>query len=198
MNPGAEQVIELVREKGVVRPRDLAARGLSRHHLQRLTDAGLLERVGRGLYSLPDVEVTEHRTLAEVAARVPHGIIALLSALQLHGLTSQMPHRVWVAVGEKDRLPTTDLPIRFVRFSGAALTEGIEERVIDGVTARVTSPARTVADCFKYRNKIGLDIAVEALRLCIETRKCNRSDLWRYATIDRVANVIRPYLEALS
>jgi len=198
MNPTAEQVIEFVRERGVVRPRDLAARGLSRHYLQRLTEAGLLERVGRGLYSLPGGEATEHRTLAEVAVRVPHGIIVLLSALQLHGLTSQMPHRVWVAIGEKDRLPATDLPVRFVRFSGAALTEGVEERSVDGVTVRITSPAKTVADCFKYRNKIGLDVAIEALRLCIEARKCNRADLWRYATTDRVTKVMRPYLEVLS
>jgi predicted transcriptional regulator of viral defense system len=197
MNPTAEQVIEFVRERGVVRPRDLAAHGLPRHYLQRLTDAGVLERVGRGLYSLPGGEVTEHRTLAEVAARVPQGVLALLSALQLHGLTSQMPHRVWVAIGEKDRLPSTDLPVRIVRFSRAALADGVEIQTIDGVPVRVTSPAKTIADCFKYRNKIGLDVAVEALRLCLETRKCSRSDLWRYATTDRVTNVMRPYLEAL-
>lgn len=198
MNSTAEQVIEFVRERGVVRPRDLAAHGLPRHYLQRLARDGVLERVGRGLYALPDVPATEQRTLAEVAARVPRGIVALLSALQLHGLTSQMPHRVWMAIGEKDRLPATDLPLRVVRFSGAALTEGVEERRIEGVAVRVTSPAKTVADCFKYRHKIGLDVAVEALRLCIDTRQCNRSDLWRYAGIDRVTNVMRPYLEALS
>lgn len=198
MNQTAEQVIEFVRERGVVRPRDLSAHGLPRHYLQRLTEDGLLERVGRGLYSLPNTEATELRTLAEVAVRVPHGVIALLSALQLHGLTSQMPHRVWVAIGEKDRLPATDLPLRIVRFSRAALAEGVEVRTVEGVSVRVTSPAKTVADCFKYRNKIGLDVAVEALRLCIETRQCDRSDLWRHATTDRVTNVMRPYLEALS
>ncbi|MGE3845044.1 MAG: AbiEi antitoxin N-terminal domain-containing protein, partial [Vicinamibacterales bacterium] len=123
-----------------MRPRDLAAHGLSRHYLQRLTEAGLLERVCRGLYSLPEAEATEHRTLAEVTARIPHGIIVLLSALQLHGLTSQMPHRVWVAIGERDRRPATDLP---VRFSGAARTEGVEERCVDGVAVRITSPAWT-------------------------------------------------------
>jgi predicted transcriptional regulator of viral defense system len=198
MSDTTEQILDFVRERGVVRPRDLAARGLPRHQLRRLTEAGLLERIGRGLYSLSSDEPSEYRTLAEVAVRIPHGVVVLLSALQFHGLTSQMPHRVWVAIGEKDRMPATDLPVRIVRFSGAALSEGIEERMIDGVTVRVTSPAKTVADCFKYRNKIGLDVAIEALRLCIETRKCSRADLWRYATIDRVANVMRPYLEALS
>lgn len=198
MDSTKQQILDLVRQRGIARPRDLVSAGLPRHYLRRLTEAGLLERVGRGLYSLPGDEPTEHRTLAEVAARVPHGIIVLLSALQLYGLTSQMPHRVWVAIGPKDRAPATELPLRIVRFSGAALTEGIEEQVIDGVTVRVTSPAKTIADCFKYRNKIGLDVAIEALRLCIESRRCSRSELWRYATIDRVANVMRPYLESVA
>lgn len=193
-----DQVLDFVRRRGVVRARDLVAAGLPRHYLRRLTDAGRLERVARGTYSLPDSSFTEHRTIAEVAARVPRGVIVLLSALQLHGLTSEMPHRVWVAIGAKDWAPSTELPIRVVRFSGAALSEGIEEQVLDGVNVRVTSPAKTIADCFKYRSKIGLDVAIEALRLCIRSRRCSRSELLHYAAIDRVANVMRPYIESVA
>jgi predicted transcriptional regulator of viral defense system len=166
--------------------------------LTRLGRLGLVERVGRGLYVAADAQWTEHHSLAEVAARVPHGVVCLLSALNVHGLTTQAPSEVWVAVDRKARAPREPgLPIRLVRFSGAALTSGIEERSVEGVTVRVYSPAKTVVDCFRYRNKIGLDVAIEALRDCYRQRLATVDELWEYASKLRVAAVIRPYLESL-
>jgi len=193
------QVLELVRRAGVLRPRDLDAHGIAREHLARLHRAGLVDRVGRGLYVAAGADVGEHQSLAEVGKRVPGGVVCLLSALQFHGLTTQAPFEVWVAIDVKARRPKQDgAPIRVVRFSGAALHAGVEEHTVEGVTVRVYSPAKTVADCFKYRNKIGLDVALEALRDCRRQRECTNDELWRYAKVCRVANVIRPYLEAIS
>lgn len=194
----ADSALAFIRERGVVRARDLEAAGLSRMWLTRLGRLGLVERVGRGLYVAADAQWTEHHSLAEVAARVPHGVVCLLSALNVHGLTTQAPSEVWVAVDRKARAPREPgLPIRLVRFSGAALTSGIEERSVEGVTVRVYSPAKTVVDCFRYRNKIGLDVAIEALRDCYRQRLATVDELWEYASKLRVAAVIRPYLESL-
>jgi predicted transcriptional regulator of viral defense system len=192
-----EQVLEIVKNLGVLRPRDLDKYGIPRVYLRRLHERQMLQRVGRGLYTLENAEVTEHHTFAEACKRVPHGILCLLSALQFHDLTTQAPFQIWMAIDEKARLPKVDHPlIRFVRFSGRALTEGIEERQIEGVPVKAYDPAKTVADCFKYRNKIGLDIALEALRDCRRQRKCTMDQLWHYGHVCRVTKVMRPYLEA--
>lgn len=194
----ADSALAFIRERGVVRARDLEAAGLSRMWLTRLGRLGLVERVGRGLYVSADAQWTEHHSLAEVAARVPHGVVCLLSALSLHGLTTQAPSEVWVAVDRKARAPLEPgLPIRLVRFSGAALISGVEERSVEGVTVRVYSPAKTVVDCFRYRNKIGLDVAIEALRDCYRQSLATTDELWEYASRLRVAAVMRPYLESL-
>jgi predicted transcriptional regulator of viral defense system len=159
---------------------------------------GSLVRVARGLYRLPDVDVTEHHTLVQVAKRVPHGVICLLSALRFHDVGTQSPLRVWTAVDTKARRPKAGhLPVRFVRFSGAAFTAGVERHVLEGVPVRVYSIPKTIADCFKYRNKIGLDVALEALEDCRARRRCTVDDLWYFAHLCRVANVMRPYLEAV-
>jgi predicted transcriptional regulator of viral defense system len=193
-----QQILEIARRLGVLRPRDLDAYGLPRVYLSRLHDRNLLRRVGRGLYVTADLEATEYHTLAEACKRVPHGVLCLLSALQFHGLTTQAPFEVWMAIERNARLPRVIRPVmRFVRFSGRALTEGIEENQIERVTVKVYNPAKTVADCFKYRNKIGLDVALEALRDCRRTRRCTMDELWHYAQICRVARVMRPYLEAV-
>jgi predicted transcriptional regulator of viral defense system len=143
--------------------------------------------------------VTEFHSLEEACKRVPHGIVCLLSALRFHGLTTQAPFEVWLAIDRKARLPRLGaLPLRIVRFSGRALKEGVEEHRIEGVPVKTYNPAKTVADCFKYRNKIGLDVALEALRDCRRQRKCTNDELWRYAKVCRVANVMRPYMEALT
>jgi predicted transcriptional regulator of viral defense system len=194
----ADRTLQLARELGVLRPRDLAQHGIAREYLSRLTQAGLLERTGRGLYVLPDAELTDHHSLAEAAKRVPAGIVCLLSALRFHDLTTQAPFEVWLALPPAARRPRPGSPpLRIVRFSGSALTEGIEEHVIEGVRVRVYNPAKTVADCFKYRNKIGLDVALEALRETWRERRATMDELWRYAEVCRVATVMRPYLESL-
>ena len=193
-----EQVIEVVKEKGVLRPKDLDSYGIPREYLSRLCERGLLQRVGRGLYVLADAEVTEYQTLAEASKRVPQGVLCLLSALQFHGLTTQAPFEVWMALEQKAWQPQVDRPrMRFVRFSGPAFESGVEEHRIKGVPVKVYCPAKTVADCFKYRNKIGLDVAMEALRDCRSQRKCTNDELWQYAKVCRVAKVMKPYLEAI-
>jgi predicted transcriptional regulator of viral defense system len=194
----ADRTLQLARELGVLRPRDLAQHGIAREYLTRLTQAGLLERTGRGLYVLPDAELTEHHSLAEAAKRVPAGVVCLLSALRFHDLTTQAPFEVWLALPPAARRPHADWPpLRVVRFSSLSLTEGVEEHVIEGVRVRVYNPAKTVADCFKYRNKIGLDVALEALRETWRERRATMDELWRYAEVCRVSTVMRPYLESL-
>ena len=191
-----EQVLDLVRDAGILRPRDLDEHGIPRVYLSRLHDAGLLERVGRGLYRLPDAPVSEHHSLALAAKRVPKGVVCLLSALRFHDLTTQAPHEVWLAIGEKARRPRVEHPpLHIVRFAPDALDAGIGEHEIEGVSVRVYNPAKTVADCFKYRHKIGLDVALEALRECCRARRCSVDDLWLYADICRVQRVMRPYME---
>lgn len=194
-----ERVLELVGEMGVLRPRDLVPHGISRTYLSRLCAAGKLRRIARGLYVLPDSEVTEHHSLVEACKRVPKGVVCLLSALRYHELTTQAPFEVWLAIGEKSWRPRVEFPpLRIVRFSQPALEAGVNKYEIEGVAVRVYIPAKTVADCFKYRNKIGLDVAIEALRECLRSRRCTMDDLWQYAKICRVQNVMRPYLESLA
>lgn len=192
-----DRVMGLFRDQSILRPQDLHARGMAPASLSRLCRQGKLLRLGRGQYSLPGAGYTEHHSLAEACSRVPNGVICLLSALQFHQLGTQSPFQVWMAVDRKARRPQVDgLPLRVVRFSGLARTEGVEDHTIEGVTVRVYNPAKTVVDCFKYRNKIGLDVALEALRECRRHHKCTNDDLWHYASICRVANVMRPFLEA--
>ena len=193
-----DRVMALVEQAGVLRPRELEEEGIHRKHLARLVGEGRLERIGRGLYARPERQPTEHYSLAQVAKRVPEGVVCLLSALQFHGLTTQVPFEVWVAVDRKARLPRLDYPkLRVFRFSGSALEEGVAEHNIEGVTVRVTTPSRTVADCFKYRNKIGRDVAIEALRDGRRQRRCTNDELWRYAKLCRMTRVMHPYLEAI-
>jgi predicted transcriptional regulator of viral defense system len=194
-----ERVLRLVEDTGVLRPRDLAAEGIDPAYLHRLHRAGRVERIGRGLYVPVDSELTEYHTLAEVCKRVPTGVICLLSALRFHELGTQNPYRVWLALDRKGWRPREpSLPLRIVWFSGEAFRAGIEEHRIEGVTVRVYNVAKTVADCFKYRKKIGLDVALEALRECRQDRRATMDELWHYAQICRVAEVMRPYMEALA
>lgn len=193
-----DTIISLAKEKGMIRPRDLDGYGIPRAYLSRLCDNGKLERLSRGIYSVPVSEITEHYSLVQACKRVPKGVICLLSALRFIDLTTQSPSDIWIAIDRKARLPKSDgLPFRFVRFSGDALYSGVELHVIDGVEVKVYSPAKTVVDCFKYRNKIGLDVALEALRECWHERRCSMGELWHFAKICRMSNVMRPYLESL-
>jgi len=192
------KVLALARKRPLLRARDVAAEGLPTITLSRLVAAGKLERIARGIYGLPGRKLSAHRSLAEVAIRVPRGVVCLLSALRVHDIGTQAPFEVWLAIPHHMPAPKLDQPtLRVVHMSGAALQEGIEHIVVDGVRVAVFNPAKTVADCFKYRNKIGLDVALEALREAWRGRKVKMDDVWRYAAIDRVGNVMRPYLEAL-
>lgn len=193
-----ERVAALARKAGVLRPRDLALYAIPRHYLRTAEEQGLIQRTSRGLYLPANAPLTEHHSLAEAAKRVPHGVICLLSALRFHDLGTQNPFEVWLAIGNKDRSPRSARPaLRVVRFSGDALEYGQERHVIEGVPVRITSITKTVADCFKYRNKIGLDVALEALRDCLRRKKARPSAIMEAARVSRVENVLRPYLEAL-
>lgn len=193
-----EIILHLASEHGLIRPRDLALRGIPTVALTRLVRQGRLQRVGRGLYALPDRTVSEYSALAEVARKHPNVIVCLLSALRFHDLTTQSPFEVWLGIPNKARAPKIDYPpLRILRLSGEALNLGVEAHVIDGVPVRVTRVARTVADCFKFRSKVGLDVALEALREAWRTKRVSMDDLWRDATLCRVANVMRPYMEGL-
>lgn len=196
-----QRAIEVAQTRGIARGSDFDAADVPRMYLKRLTEEGVFLQVGRGLYRLADSPSDAATSLAEAARIQPRGVIGLLSALQFHDLTTQTPHAVWMLLGPKDWSPTSSpVQIRVIRASGRALSEGVERHEIDRVQVPITSPAKTVVDCFKYRNKIGLDVAVEALRDLM--RRADKrppiDELWRFAEIDRVQTVIRPYLEALT
>jgi predicted transcriptional regulator of viral defense system len=199
MDSHKQHLLELARRGQIIRSRELKAEGIPRVTLTRLVREGHLERVGNGLYSLPNMQVSEHTALAQVAKKCPRGIICLLSALRVHDLTTQSPHEVWLAIPGKARPPKLEYPaLRIVRFSGQALTEGIVEHEFDGIGVRVTNIPKTVADCFKYRNKVGLDVALEALQEAHRSRRMEIDELWYFAKICRVARIMRPYIESLT
>jgi predicted transcriptional regulator of viral defense system len=192
-------VVRLIRRLGLVRPAELEAYGVPRRHLYQLERQGLVARQTRGVYTVQQHAITTEHALAQVAKRVPAGVFCLLTALRFHGLTTQNPTEVWIALPEKARKPRLDYPrLRVARFSGAALSEGIEVHRIEGVDARIYSAAKTVADCFKYRNKIGIDVAVEALRDFSRRHRGGANELARFARVCRVTRVMQPYLDAIA
>ncbi len=181
-----------------MRARDLDQAGIPRAYLKRLCDRGVLERVDRGLYRLADAPATELNSLAEAAKRVPHAIVCLLSALQVHGLTTESPHAVWVLIDRRARMPKLSYPkLEVVRASGPAREHGVETRVIEGVRVWLTTPAKTVADCFRFRRHVGLEVALAALKDYLKTRKGSVDELVDAARADRIYTFMRPYLEAL-
>lgn len=194
-----ERILQIARKKKLLRISEATRAGLHPEAIRRLTSRGQLTRVGRGLYALSSLEPTEHHTLAEVATRVPNGVVCLLTALRFHGMGTQNPRNVWLAVDRRAGVPRIDFtPVRVIRMSGAAITTGIEERTIDGVRVRITSPARTVVDCFKFRNRIGIDVAVEALKDYRRLRKGSVDSIWQQADRLRMSKVMRPYWDAIS
>ena len=193
-----KQILELARNSGVLSTREVRFQGIHHEYLRKLFAEGKLVRVGRGLYSLPDAEVTIHHGLAQAGKAIPRGVACLLSALRFHEIGTQASHEVWIAIDRRAARPRVRNPrMRIMRFSGKSLTEGIEEHHVEGVPVRIYKPAKTVADCFKYRNKIGLDVALEALREVIREHRCTTDELWRYAKICRVTKIMRPYMEAI-
>lgn len=192
------RLLRLAHKTGVIRSRDLARHGIARQYLHLAQRRGLLSRVSRGIYVPREARVTEHHSFAEACKRVPHGVICLLSALRFHDLTTQSPFEVWMAIGQKARTPKLDNPrLRVVRFSPESLRFGVVTHQVEGVEVPVFAPAKTVADCFKFRYKIGLDVALEALRETSRQKKASMDELWKAAKVCRVANVIKPYLESL-
>ena len=192
-----DPALQLIRAKGIARGCELAQLGLTGKKLQLALNNGKVVRLSRGLYALPDRDLTEHDQLAQLAIKHPRLVFCLLTALQIHGITTQTPHEVWVAISPNARAPQVEYPpLRVVRFSDPHI--GVEQIALDDVIhIPVTSAAKTIADCFKFRNKIGLDIALEALREAWGQKKVTMDQLWESAQICRVTNVIRPYLESL-
>ena len=192
------RVLHIAHVLPLVRSRDVETRGIPREYLLRLYRQGLLRRAARGVYALADASVNEHHSLAVVSKIVPHAVVCLLSALRFHGLTTQDPHQIWIAINNKARRPSLETPsLRVVRFSGKALTEGIGTHTIEGVPVRVYSVAKTIGDCFKYRHKIGIDVAVEALKDALRHKRTTIDEIHRFAKVCRVDRVMRPYLEAI-
>ena len=195
---GREQLLHRARQRGVLTTHEVGRAGIHSQLLSRLVRDGALERIARGQYRLPEQPLTEHHGLAIAARAVPHGVVCLLSALSFHGIGTQLPFEVWMAIDRRARRPGLRYPpLRVVRFGGKALTQGIETHRIEGQAVRVFGVAKTLADLFKYRNKIGLDVALEALREAWRERRFTMSEIDRFARMCRVERVMRPYLEAL-
>jgi predicted transcriptional regulator of viral defense system len=198
MQSKSNRLLALAAKRQILRSKDVSALGIPRNYLPRLVRRGILRKLGHGLYASVSLRITEHLSLVELAYKVPKGTICLLSALQFHKFTTQAPHQVWMAVDVKAWAPRVKSPpVRFVRMSGRALRFGVKQYPVRGAMLKVYTPAKTVADCFKFRNKIGTDIALEALRECRRLRKATMDELWAAAKICRVASVMRPYLESL-
>lgn len=192
-------IASLIKRRALLRPSDAVARGYSRVYLARLAKQGIVHQVSRGLYATPQRKETEFSSLAEITSKHPKTLVCLLSALSFHGLTTQAPHEVWIAVGNKDRIPKMSYPpLHVVRFGGETMTAGITKQKIDGVEIKITSIPKTIADCFKFRNKIGLDVALEALKEAWTSKRVTMDELWYFSKLCRVQNVMRPYLEALA
>jgi predicted transcriptional regulator of viral defense system len=194
----ASLILSLAKSRGLLRTRDVDLAGASRSMLAQLVQDGQLQRVSRGLYALPDRPASEHQSLTEVAVKSPRGVICLISALRFHELTTQQSSEVWLAIPHKAHAPKIDYPpLRIVHMSGDAMDQGVETVIVAGTSVSVFNVAKTVADCFKFRNKIGLDVALEALREAWQGKRANMDELWRYAEICRVGKVMRPYMESL-
>ncbi len=194
----SSRALRLARRRGTITRRELIESGIHTQTLSRLVRAGALERMARGRYRLPDAPITENHGLALAAAAVPKAVVCLVSALRFHEIGTQAPHEVWIALDRRSRRPALSYPrLRVHRFGGKALTEGIETHRIEGESVKVYNVAKTLADVFKYRNKVGLDVALEALREAWRARRFTMDEVHRYARLCHVERIMRPYLEAL-
>ncbi|GES43990.1 transcriptional regulator [Rhizobium dioscoreae] len=189
----------VLRLHGIARLTELRAEGVTAATMSRMERDGEVLRLARGLYQLPDAPLDAHHSLAEAAKRLPKGVVCLVSALAFHELTDQMPRHVWMAIGQKDWAPKMEgAPVRLVRFTDRLLTDSVETHTVEGVPVKVFSVAKTIADCFRYRNKIGLSVAIEGLQEALRQRKATPDEIAKHADRGSVATVIRPYLEALT
>lgn len=197
-NTYAKQVINMLNKTGTLRSSDLKILKITRATLTRMLNANLIERVSRGLYRKKNELLSENVDLVTVALRSPNAVFCLLSALQFHELTTQWPRAIWIALPQGCRPPRMDYPpVRIVRLSGASYSAGVETHVSDHVPLKIYSPAKTVVDCFKFRNKIGLDVALEALSDALKQKKATIDEIYRFAKIERVHKIMQPYLEAM-
>jgi predicted transcriptional regulator of viral defense system len=193
-----QKVLQMARKEGVIRMSDLTKKGITRATVSRLVRENKLEKLAPGLYCLPETEFSEKESLVIIASRVSQAVFCLLTALQLHELTTQLSRKVWIAMPKGSHEPRMNYPpIKMVQYSDEAYSEGIEIIESDNIKLRVYSLAKTIVDCFKHRNKIGLDVALEALKEAYTKNKVTVDELWHYAKICRVTNVIRPYVEAI-
>jgi predicted transcriptional regulator of viral defense system len=185
--------------RGIVRLVEFRSAGVTAATVSRMVRDGEVVRLARGLYQLPDAPLDTSHSLAEAAKRLPKGVVCLVSALAFHGLTDQLPKQVWIAIGKKDWAPKPrGTPIRILRFTEGLLAESVETHVIEGVSVKVFGPAKTVADCFRHRSKVGLSIAIEGLQEALRQRKATPGEIARQAERGGISTVIRPYLEALT
>jgi predicted transcriptional regulator of viral defense system len=193
-----DQILKFTKEKGIVRPKDVEELGIKRHILYSLYKKGLLIKIARGMYILPNAPITEYQNLIKVAKKIPSAVVCLISALSFHEITTQIPNELWVAVPRDTWRPKIDYPpLHYTVMNKKTYSFGIQEVDINGVLVKVYTPAKTVADCFKFRNKVGLDVAIEALREVLKTRKATINELVEAAKINRVLKIMRPYLEAI-
>jgi predicted transcriptional regulator of viral defense system len=200
MGTKAEKLVRELQKKGILKTKEILDVGISKEYLRKLTAKGVIEKVSRGFYMLPDYEYSAMQSLAEVSKQIPKGVICLLSALRFHGFTTVNPFDVWIAIERGAWKPqiNSSLRIRYMRFSQEAFTSGIQIKTVDRQKIRVYSPAKTVADCFKYRNKVGMEVALEALREGWREKRFTMDELWKYAKICRVSNVMKPYMESIT
>jgi predicted transcriptional regulator of viral defense system len=194
-----EQAEALLRERGILRLVELRQAGVTAATVSRMERAGQVIRLSRGLYQLRDADLDPNQSLAEASKRVPRGVVCLVSALAFHGLTDQLPPKVWMAIGSQQWAPRRHgSSIRIVRFTDSLLSEGAEKHAIGGVPVKVFGVAKTVADCFRHRGKVGLPVAIEGLQEALRQRKASPAEIARQAERGGVSTVIRPYLEALT
>lgn len=193
-----QQILNLAKLQGVIASKDVEELNISRNYLYKMHKEGLLYKTGYGLYSLPNADVNENANLIEIAKRIPNAVIGLISALSYHEITTQISHEIWIVIPRGAWRPQIEYPpLRINYVSGPAYLFGIQEHLINGIAVKIYTPAKTVADCFKFRNKIGLDIAIEALREVRRKKSVTMSELVEAAKINRVLSIMRPYLEAI-
>jgi len=193
-----QQILQLAGTSGIIRAKDAEMAGISRNYLYEMHREGLLEKISTGLYTLPNAPVTENSTMAEVAKRIPNAVASLISALIYHGLTTQLSPDIWLTIPKSSRKPKIKYPpLNLTYVSGTAYSFGIQKHIINGVSVKIYSPAKTVADCFKFRSKVGLDVAIEALRNARHSRKATMDELMEAAKVDRVLKIMNPYMEAI-
>jgi predicted transcriptional regulator of viral defense system len=197
MQTNIDKIQEIILQRGIVTSADIRKLGFSPKQLCYMKAKGILRRISRGVYTLSG-HVTANETFTEIALKIPHGVICLFSALQYHELTTQMPYESWVAIEKNSYYPRSLKPsVKIIQLTGKIFSSGIETHTDNGVSIKVYCPAKTVVDCFRFRNKIGIDIAIEAMRDVLSQKKAAYDEIWEYARICRMTKVMRPYLEAI-